>query len=364
MIIKGIYLKDFRNYREEEISFSKDVNIFIGENAQGKTNLLEGIYFNVMAKSFKNSRDREVIRFGEEFCRIRTSINYDDDDHEIEIVISRDGKKAVKVDGVKIRKTSELLSKVNIVIFSPEDLKIVKEDPAIRRNFIDREMCQIRPGYLVELNRYRRALKQRNAYLKEDNINDDELAVWEDEMVSSGSRIIRMRKEFIERILGISREIHKTISGGREELEIIYESDILVDDKSEEEFFKEILIREREKDKRYRMTGKGPHRDDIRIMANGRDLRKYGSQGQQRTAALSLKLSEIKILEEETGEKPVLLLDDVLSEMDKERQKYLIGSLEDNQKFITTTDLIGSVANSLPKGKIYKIKNGLVDGEI
>jgi len=363
MHINEIELKDFRNYKDIKISFSRDMNIFIGENAQGKTNLLEGIYFNGLAKSFKSYRDKDVIRFGEEFCRIRTSVNYDDEDHLIEIVINREGKKAIKVDGVRKKKTSELLDGINIIIFSPEDLKIVKDEPAVRRNFIDRELCQIRPGYLNEIGNYKRALQQRNAYLKEENIDDAVLELWDEKIIESGSRVIRMRRDFINKLRIISGDIHRSISGGREELEIIYQTDI-DDPGNEEERFRNILLRERSRDKMYRMTGKGPHRDDIIISTEGRELKKFGSQGQQRTAALALKLSEIKIVEEECGEKPVLLLDDVLSELDKERQKYLINNLGENQMFITTTDLIGSVAKSLPEGKIFKIKSGQVEQEI
>ena len=363
MRINEIELKDFRNYRSIKVSFNESVNIFIGDNAQGKTNMLEGIYFNALSKSFKTNRDRDVIRFGEEFCRIRTNVNYEDDDHNIEIVINREGKKGIKIDGVRIKKSSELISKINIIIFSPEDLKIVKDDPSVRRNFIDREMCQIRPGYLMELNRYRRSLKQRNTYLKEETVRDDVLDIWDEELIMSGSRLIRMRREFIEKIGKVSGDIHSIISGGREDLILEYETDVDFP-QEEEKNFREILIKEREKDKRYRTTGKGPHRDDIKISTNGRDIRKYGSQGQQRTAALSLKLSEIKIVEEETGEKPVLLLDDVLSELDNERQKFLINSLGDSQMFITTTDIIDTVEKSLPEGNIYRIKNGEVEKEI
>ena len=359
MHVNEIELKDFRNYRDIKISFSRDMNIFIGENAQGKTNLLEGIYFNSLAKSFKSYRDKDVIRFGEEFCRIITNVNYDGEDHVIEIVINREGKKAVKVDGVRIKKTSELLEGINIIIFSPEDLKIVKDEPAVRRNFIDRELCKIRPGYLNEINVYKRALQQRNAYLKEENIDDDILDLWDEKLIESGSRVVRMRREFIEKIRIISRDIHERISGGREELEIDYVTDIDSPGK-EEETFRKILTKERGRDRYHRMTGKGPHRDDIKISAEGRELKKFGSQGQQRTAALALKLSEIKIVEEECGEKPVLLLDDVLSELDRERQKFLINNLGENQMFITTTDIIGSVAKTLPAGHIYRIKNGEV----
>ena len=363
MHINEIELKDFRNYKDIKISFSRDMNIFIGENAQGKTNLLEGIYFNSLARSFKSYRDRDVIRFGEEFCRIKTGIFYDEDDHDIEIVISKDGSKAVKVDGKRIRKASELLNRINIIIFSPEDLRIVKDEPAVRRSFIDRELCQIRPGYMNEISNYRRALQQRNAYLKEDVVEDSVLDLWDESLVSSGSKVIRMRREFIEKLQTISADIHGRISGGREELVIEYDTDVDSPGK-EEEVFRNLLIRERGKDRQYRVTGKGPHRDDIKIYAEGRELKKFGSQGQQRTAALALKLSEIRIVEEECGEKPVLLLDDVLSELDKERQKYLINNLGESQMFITTTELIESVEKSLPEGKVFRIRQGEVEEEI
>ena len=362
MYINEIELKDFRNYKDIKVSFSRDMNIFIGENAQGKTNLLEGIYFNGLGKSFKSYRDKDVIRFGEEFCRIKTDVFYDEEEHLIEIVISRDGKKAIKVDGIKKSRTSDLLGGIKIIVFSPEDLKIVKDEPSVRRNFIDREICQIRPGYVNEINTYKRVLQQRNAYLKEESIEDDVMDIWDEKMVMSGSRIIRMRREFIEKLSVISGDIHRSISGGREELEIEYHTDI-DSPGNEEEVFSNILRRERNRDRAYRMTGKGPHRDDIIISADGRELKKFGSQGQQRTAALALKLSEIKIVEEECGEKPVLLLDDVLSELDRERQRYLINNLGENQMFITTTDLIGSVERSLPDGRIFRIRNGEIEEE-
>ncbi len=364
MLIREIELNNFRNYKDLRISFSKDVNIFLGENAQGKTNLLEGIYLNAMAKSFKTNHDKEMVRFGEDYARIRSSVQYDDDDHTIEIVISKDGKKGIMIDGVKVSRTSQLLDKVHIIVFSPEDLKIVKEDPSKRRNFIDRELCKIRPGYVNELSNYKRALRQRNAYLKEEFSDDQILDIWDYEMIKSAGRIIRARKDFLRRIDEISRDIHSSISGGRENLQLQYEASVNCEYGEEENEYRRMLEEGRERDRQYRSTHLGPHRDDIRIIADDIDLRKYGSQGQQRTAALSLKLSEIVITEEETGEKPILLLDDVLSELDNERQKYLISSLGNNQLFITTTDLIGSVARSLPEGKVYQIRNGQVEIEI
>lgn len=364
MYIKELELSNFRNYEELTVSFSKDVNIFLGENAQGKTNLLEGIYLHAMARSFKNIRDRDMIRFDQDYCKVRAVANYEEEDHTSEIVISREGAKAVRIDGAKIERTSELLDRLHIIVFSPEDLKIVKDEPGKRRAFLDREICQIRPGYVSDLNDYRRTLKQRNAYLKEPAMDEVFLSVLDEELIRKGARLVRERRKFIEKIDKIAHEIHYKISGGKENLSLTYETDLDVEYYNEEECFAALLDDNAEKDRLYGTTRKGPHRDDIKISADGIDLRRYGSQGQQRTAALSLKLSEIKLIEEETGESPILLLDDVLSELDNERQKYLINSLGDNQMFITTTDLIGSVARELPSGKIFKIKAGDIDIEI
>lgn len=363
MYIKEIELKDFRNYKELRTSFSKNVNIFLGNNAQGKTNLLEGIYLNAMAKSFKTTKDKELIRFGEEFCKIKTIAFFDDDEHSTEIVINKEGKKGVKLDGVKINKTSELLERIFIIIFSPEDLKIVKDEPEKRRKFIDRELCLIKPGYYNDLNNYKRVLKQRNTYLKEEKIEISILDIWDHELAKYGSRVISRRNDFIKKINEISKEIHKNISGGKENLELTYEPNIACSDNLEEEFYG-IILSSRNDDIRNRTTGKGPHKDDLKISADGIDLRKFGSQGQQRTAALSLKLSEIKLIEEEMGEKPILLLDDVLSELDNDRQNFLIHSLGGNQLFITTTDISGKVARQLPVGKVFKITAGQVEIEI
>ncbi len=351
MYIKNIKIKDFRNYDELELEFNNKVNFILGQNAQGKTNLLESLYITSIGKSFRTGRDSEMIGFDKDFAKIYAEISRDGLDGSVEIIIDRSGKKFVKLDGVKIRKASELLKNVYIVIFSPEDLKIVKDEPERRRKFIDREMCQIRAGYLSDLSDYKRVLKQRNAYLKGENIDMDMLSIWDVQLASLGTRIIERRRSFIEKLEEISREIHYKITGGKERLQLKYEPCEFDPDKVREDI-------------RNRTTGHGPHRDDFSIIADGIDLRKFGSQGQQRTAALSLKLSEIKIIEEEKREKPILLLDDVLSELDNDRQVYLLNSLGENQMFITTTDIIGSVAKNLPEGKIFKINNGQVEIEI
>ena len=200
MYIKEITLKDFRNYKDLHTSFHPRVNIFLGKNAQGKTNLLEGIYLNAMARSFKTTRDKDLIRFGEEFCRIHTVSKAFDEEMETEILITKEGKKIIKIDGVKASKTSQLLERIYIVIFSPEDLKIVKDEPEKRRRFIDRELCQIKPGYYSDLSSYKKVLKQRNMYLKEREIDTSVLDIWDYELARYGSRIIRRREEFIKKI--------------------------------------------------------------------------------------------------------------------------------------------------------------------
>jgi len=363
MYIKEIELTNFRNYKHQHVSFSRGVNIFIGRNAQGKTNLLEGIYLNAFGKSFKNVKDKELIRFGEEYCRIRSEAAGEEEEMTTEILIQSDGRKGIKKDGIKIKKSSELLDRIYIIIFSPEDLRIVKDEPEKRRRFINRELCQIRAGYLSDLNDYNKILKQRNTYLKGQDIDHDLLDIWDRQLAASGARIIRKRKQFIERIDEISRRIHSGITNGLETLELKYESNISAADNIEDAFY-EMLAAVREDDIRNGTTSKGPHRDDIKISADGIDLRRYGSQGQQRTAALSLKLSEIKIIEDEKGEKPILLLDDVLSELDNDRQTMLVRSLGENQMFITTTEINENVAGRLPTGKYFQISDGQVVSEI
>lgn len=358
MYIKEINLKDFRNYESLDVKFHKNVNIFLGQNAQGKTNLLESIYITSMGKSFRTGKDKDMIRFGSEFFRVKSTA-VKDDDLIVEIAVNKDGKKGIKVDGVKARKTSDLLENVYIVIFSPEDLRIVKDEPEKRRKFIDRELCQIKPSYYMNLNRYKKVLSQRNAYLKEFEIDESILDIWDMQLADYGSKIIVHRNEFIKKINKISGQIHRDITNKKENLEVIYEPNIEYCNDLQEIYYKELKLN-RKNDLKRRTTGRGPHKDDLKLLSNDIDIRNFGSQGQQRTAALSLKLSEIKLIEEETGESPVLLLDDVLSELDRERQNYLINSLENTQVFITTTEISKEVEESLGDIKCFTVENGKI----
>jgi len=364
MYIKEINLKDFRNYESLNLKFHEKVNIFLGDNAQGKTNLLEAIYFCSIGKSFRTSIDNEMIRFGEEFSRIKVLSEKDEEELTIEIVITEKNK-GIKVDGVKLKKTSELLENIYTVIFSPEDLKIVKEDPEKRRKFINTELCQISPSYHSALSGYKRILKQRNTFLKDGKISgkgiDGQiLEIWDEQLSSYGAEIMMKRRDFIENLKKISRELHKNITDGKENLDIVYESnvDLKEDFNSQKEEIKKALESHRFIDERNGNTSKGPHRDDIGIIVNDVDIRKFGSQGQQRTAALSLKLAELKLIKEETGENAILLLDDVMSELDASRQNFLINSLDEVQLFITTTDLGEDVKKALPKGYTFYVKEG------
>ncbi len=361
MYIKEIELHDFRNYRELSVKFDPGVNILHGKNAQGKTNLLESIYITSMGKSFRTNKDKELIRFGADFFRVKIKA-VKEDDISVELAVNQEGKKGIKIDGIKARKLSQLFENIYIVIFSPEDLRIVKDEPEKRRKFMDRELCQIRPAYYNSLGQYKKTLAQRNAYLKEERIEPDVLDIWDSQLAEYGSEVIRHRERFIERLDSISREIHESITNQRESLEVSYEPSIdPCPDSSDLRYaFYEELQKNRERDLKTGTTGKGPHKDDLKLQIGGIDIRSFGSQGQQRTAALSLKLSEIRLIEEETGESPILLLDDVFSELDQERQNYLVHSLENTQIFITTTEISPGLEQSLERIRYFQVKDGAV----
>lgn len=360
MFIKSIELKNFRNYDELTLSFNDKVNFIVGNNAQGKTNLLEGIYMSSIGKSFRTSKDSEMIGFGKDFCKIKVTAQKNLFLTDVEIIIRNDRGKSVKVDGVNISKTSDLLENIYIVIFSPEDLKIVKDEPEKRRRFIDRELCLIKPYYFDCLSSYRKVLLQRNTYLKEKNIEKSVLDIWDTQLSSYGAKIISMRRDFIEKINEISHRIHLNITNGKENLKIEYDPSVnpVGEVKDTENILYKCLKDSYNNDMRLRTTTKGPHRDDIQFYIDDVNVRSYGSQGQQRTAALSLKLAELDLIKNETGENAVLLLDDVMSELDNSRQEFLIRSLSDIQLFITSTDITDNLKDVVSKGNIYKIEEG------
>ncbi len=357
MIIKSIELKNFRNYKDLNIQFDKGTNILYGDNAQGKTNILESAYLSGTTKSHKGSKDKEMIRFGEEESHIRTVVVKNEKEYQIDMHLRSRGAKGVAVNKIPIKRASELFGILNIVFFSPEDLNIVKNGPAERRRFIDSELCQIDKLYLSDLTKYNKILNQRNALLKEINFRPgatDTLPVWDEQLLEYGRRIIKSRKQFIEELNEIIHDIHYKISGGKENLILKYEPNI------DDIFFEDELSKARNKDLKLCQTTVGPHRDDMLFSNNGVDIRKFGSQGQQRTAALSLKLSEIDLVKRVIDNTPVLLLDDVLSELDSSRQNYLLNSINDIQTIITCTGVEEFVKNRFEINQIFQVIDGKV----
>lgn len=357
MIIKALELNQFRNYEQLELSFDAGTNILYGDNAQGKTNILEAIYLSATTKSHKGSKDKDMIQFGKEEAHIRTILLKNDLEQRIDMHLRSSRTKGIAIDGSKIKKAAQLLGLLNVVFFSPEDLSIIKNGPAERRHFIDMELCQLDSFYLYNLNHYNKIVNQRNSLLKDLFVNPDlkdTLSIWDSQLLSYGSKIIERRKLFIEQLNEIIYEIHNQLSGGREHIQIYYEPNVDVD-----EYEKKMKSRQ-EVDIRLKQTTVGPHRDDFSFMADHVDIRKFGSQGQQRTAALSLKLSEIELVKKITGDTPVLLLDDVLSELDSSRQNYLLNYIKDIQTIITCTGLDEFVNNRFTINKVFQIVKGTV----
>lgn len=357
MIIKSLELDNFRNYGTLSINFDSGTNILYGDNAQGKTNILEAIYLSATTKSHKGSKDRDIIHFDAEEAHIRTYVVKDGLENRVDMHLRKNKSKGIAINGQKIKKAADLLGLLNVVFFSPEDLSIIKNGPSERRRFVDMELCQLDKLYLNDLNNYNKIVNQRNKLLKEISFNPglkDTLFVWDSQLVSYGSKLINRRKAFIAQLNEIIYEIHTKLSGGKEELHIVYEPDVLPED------FEKKLEVSQERDIRLKQTSIGPHRDDFSFMVGEIDIRKFGSQGQQRTAALSLKLSEIELVKKITKDTPLLLLDDVLSELDSNRQNYLLNSIGDIQTIITCTGLEEFVNNRFEINKVFRVSNATV----
>ncbi len=357
MIIKSLELADFRNYESLHIEFSEGTNILYGDNAQGKTNILEAIYLSAITKSHKGSKDKDIVNFDKEEAHIRTYLEKDGIETRVDMHLRKNKSKGIAIDGQKIKKAAELIGLLNVVFFSPEDLSIIKNGPAERRRFVDMELCQLDQFYLYNLNHYNKIVNQRNKLLKDMYFNPslrDTLNIWDSQLISFGSKIIERRKLFVEQLNEIIFEIHRKLSGGKEDLVIQYEPDVMIED------YEKYLNMNQEKDIKLKQTTTGPHRDDFCFTVGNIDIRKFGSQGQQRTAALSLKLSEIELVKKITKENPVLLLDDVLSELDSNRQNYLLSTIGDIQTIITCTGLDEFVNNRFEIDKVFHIENGRI----
>lgn len=363
MRINRIKLVNFRNYSLLELNLGEGLNVLVGENAQGKTNLLEAIFLCAFGRSHKMSRDSDLIKYTEDSSYIGLDIDGYTGSRKIEVKLHRGETKKVLLDTNPIGRSGELLGVLNAVMFSPEDLSLVKEGPMMRRRFMDMELSQLNPSYYYRLQQYNLALKQRNALLKESikPFAPGLLAMWDEQLANLGDSIINTRKPFIDELAEIAGDLHQKISEGRETLQIAYEPDIsAAPGISLHDTIIEALSRSALEDMRRGFTTIGPHRDDIAISINQTDARVFGSQGQQRTAALSLKLSELEIMKRHKNEPPVLLLDDVLSELDDKRQRMLVKSIDGVQVLLTCTSLAGLQDTCLKEMKVYECKNGVL----
>ena len=336
MVIKSLKLKNYRNYELLDMTFDSKTNILYGDNAQGKTNILEALYLSGTTKSHRGTKDRDLIQFGREESHLETIVEKKGMEFQIDMHLKKNSPKGIAINKIPIRKASELFGIVHFVFFSPEDLNIIKDGPAGRRRFIDLELSQIDKVYLSNLSNYNRIINQRNSLLKELYHQDhlmDTLDIWDMQLAEYGTKVIESRKQFIRQVNQIIADIHYRLTGGRERIELSYESSL------GSLSLEQALKKNRERDIRMKSTSVGPHRDDLCFLSGDLDIRKFGSQGQQRTAALSLKLSEIELVKEVIKDTPILLLDDVLSELDKHRQNYLLDSIHDIQTVITCTGL-------------------------
>ena len=338
MFVTELKLNNFRNYGEQNIKFLPNINLIVGKNGQGKTNMLEAIYFSALGKSPKTSKEQELINWSKDRASFSVTVKKNSGIKTIQTIFSRKTKKIVRVNNVNLLKIGDLLGNVNVVFFSPDELKLIKDAPQDRRKFLDTDLSQLNKNYFYALTKYNKILEQRNKLLKSNSLNIEQtLSIWDTQLANVGSAIILERIKFLEKLKSIAKEAHSYLTSGKEILELEYSG--IVGENAEE--IRNKILRElekfRDKDIKLGFTNVGPHRDDIKILSNGVDIRSFGSQGQQRTAALSMKLAELEIFKEEVGEYPVLLLDDVLSELDQERQQRLLNYSKKLQTIITTT---------------------------
>lgn len=362
MIIESVDLQNYRNYEFLNMTFDNKINIIYGDNAQGKTNILESLYVCATSKSHRGSKDKDIIRFGNDEAHIKVMVKKHGMNYRLDMHLKKNKTKGIAVNGIPIRRAVELFGIINIIIFSPEDMNIIKNGPSERRRFMDMELSQLDKIYLSNLVNYNKVVVQRNKLLKQlqfsvDSGLVDMLDVWDMQLVRYGSEIIKRRMDFIDNINSIIRPVHSKLSGNKEILNLRYIPCTTTDN------FKDEVIRSRERDIKFKMTNVGPHKDDVAFFINDKDVRKYGSQGQQRTCALSLKLAEIELVKKVINDTPVLLLDDVLSELDANRQNFLLDSIGDIQTIITCTGLDEFVNNRFSINRIFKVVNGVVSNE-
>lgn len=356
MNITKIKLENFRNYTNQEISFNKGINVIYGDNAQGKTNILEAVFLCSMGKSFRTNKDKELIKLSEDFAKINIEYEKSDRKGKIEYIISN--KKIISINGVKIKKLSELLGNINSIIFSPDDMEILKDGPQKRRKFLNMLISQLRPRYLFNLNDYNKTLEQRNNYLRQikyENKPKNMIDIWNEKLANHAQIIYEYRRDFVDKILKKIVDIHKNITNNSEEIKINYISDF----KNKEEYIRK-LNEKLNKDIERGYTSTGIHKDDFEVYINGKNINLYGSQGQFRTAILSLKLSELYVIYDEIGEYPILLLDDFMSELDEKRRKKFVENITDAQVILTGTHKL--ILENFDYN-IYNVKDGQVKNE-
>ncbi|WP_077623781.1 DNA replication/repair protein RecF [Sediminibacillus massiliensis] len=368
MHINQLTLKNYRNYDHLELTFDDKINVIIGENAQGKTNLMEAIYVLGFSKSHRTPRDKELVQWEKEYAKIEGSVFKRNRKFPLEIIISSKGKKA-KLNHLEQKRLSDYIGALNIVMFAPEDLNLVKGSPQVRRRFIDMEIGQIQPVYIYHLGQYQKILKQRNHLLKDlqrkHQSDRTMLQVLTDQLIQHASIIVEKRFAFLKLLRNWAAPIHKGISRGLEELEIHYDGSVEVSEEWNREKITSIYTQKfSEMENREVERGNtliGPHRDDLFFLVNQKDVQTYGSQGQQRTTALSLKLAEIELINNEVGEYPILLLDDVLSELDDFRQSHLLHTIQGKvQTFVSTTSVDGIKHETLEKAELFRIEKGRI----
>jgi DNA replication and repair protein RecF len=369
LYIENIVLTNYRSYKKTEVAFENKVNVILGENAQGKTNLMEAIYVLAIAKSHRTSNDKDLIRWDEEYAKIEGRVIRRKGPVPLQLVISTKGKKA-KMNNIEQQRLSQYIGAMNIVMFAPEDLNLVKGNPQVRRRFLDMEIGQVSPIYMHDLSTYQKILQQRNHYLKQLQKQKDKnttmLEVLTSQLTEVAAKIIIKRFEFLDLLQKWAEPIHKGISRGLETLEIQYKASIDVSEKTELskmiEVYEQKFVKIRDREIERGMTLAGPHRDDLLFFVNGKDVQTFGSQGQQRTTALSLKLAEIELIHSEIGEYPILLLDDVLSELDDFRQSHLLNTIQGKvQTFVTTTSVEGIDHVTLKQAAQFIVNAGVIE---
>lgn len=355
MFVKKLSLNNFRNYINQDISFINGINLFVGDNAQGKTNIIEAIYLSAFAKSYRTIKDVDLINFDKEFTRVEIEYNRLDTEKSAEVFVDKLGKKVIKYDDIKVSKISDIIGEILIVIFSPDDLDIVKGAPSSRRKFIDMICCQLSKSYIINLQEYGKCLKIKNNLLKKHISNEDKeyIYVLHEKMSTYIEKITKYRKEVLDRLLEKAKKIHLSITDDKEKIDFIYNSEFINLDKNQ---IKEILDKNLNIEIYRKTSLKGSQRDDIVIYINDFEVNKFGSQGQNRTSLLTLKLANFEILKELKNENPILLLDDIMSELDSKRINFMLKYIEKYQSIITTTE--EGFTNNITNIKIFKIKNG------